>query len=73
MITSMDPAHSTTAFTAASAGNPPVPLFRYSAPGLGIVLMDRGRLIWNIDANGEMVAIRSSKLGRTRRSTALSP
>lgn len=30
-------------------------VFRYSAPGLGVVLMDRGRLIWNIDANGEMV------------------
>ena len=30
-------------------------VFRYSAPGVGAVLMDRGRLIWNIDANGEMV------------------
>lgn len=30
-------------------------VFRYSAPGLGVVLMDRGRLVWNIDANGEMV------------------
>ena len=30
-------------------------VFRYSAPGVGAILMDRGRLIWNIDANGEMV------------------
>jgi len=30
-------------------------VFRYSGPGVGVVLMDRGRLIWNIDANGEMV------------------
>jgi hypothetical protein len=30
-------------------------VFRYSAPGVGAVLMDRGRLIWKIDANGEMV------------------
>jgi hypothetical protein len=30
-------------------------VFRYSAPGVGVVLMDRGRLIWNIDATGEMV------------------
>jgi hypothetical protein len=30
-------------------------VFRYSAPGVGAVLMDRGRLIWNIDASGEMV------------------
>jgi hypothetical protein len=30
-------------------------VFRYSAPGVGAVLMDRGRLVWNIDANGEMV------------------
>ena len=31
-------------------------VFRYSAPGVGAVLMDRGRLIWNIDASGEMVS-----------------
>jgi hypothetical protein len=30
-------------------------VFRYSGPGVGAVLMDRGRLVWNIDANGEMV------------------
>ena len=30
-------------------------VFRYSGPGVGAVLMDRGRLIWNVDANGEMV------------------
>jgi hypothetical protein len=30
-------------------------VFRDSGPGVGVVLMDRGRLIWNIDANGEMV------------------
>ena len=30
-------------------------VFRYSAPGVGAVLMDRGRLIWNVDADGEMV------------------
>ena len=30
-------------------------VFRYSGPGVGAVLMDRGRLIWNIDANGEMI------------------
>lgn len=28
---------------------------RISAPGLGVLLMDRGRLIWNIDANDETV------------------
>ena len=30
-------------------------VFRYSGPAVGVVLMDRGRLIWNIDDNGEMV------------------
>ncbi len=30
-------------------------VFRDSGPGVGVVLMDRGRLIWNVDANGEMV------------------
>jgi hypothetical protein len=30
-------------------------VFRYSLPGLGVVLMDRGRLVWNIDENGETV------------------
>jgi hypothetical protein len=30
-------------------------VFRYSRPGVGVVLMDRGRLIWNIDDTGEMV------------------
>jgi hypothetical protein len=30
-------------------------VFRYSGPGVGAVLMDRGRLIWNVDSNGEMV------------------
>jgi hypothetical protein len=28
---------------------------RYSGPAVGVVLMDRGRLIWNIDNTGEMV------------------
>jgi hypothetical protein len=30
-------------------------VFRYSGPVVGVVLMDRGRLIWNIDDTGEMV------------------
>jgi hypothetical protein len=30
-------------------------VFRYSGPAVGVVLMDRGRLIWNIDDTGEMV------------------
>ena len=30
-------------------------VFRDWAPGVGVVLMDRGRLIWNLDDNGEMV------------------
>jgi hypothetical protein len=30
-------------------------VFRESGSRVGVVLMDRGRLIWNIDANGEMV------------------
>ncbi len=30
-------------------------VFRYSGPGVGVVLMDRGRLLWNIDDTGEMV------------------
>src|SRR5438094_6315746 len=30
-------------------------VFRYSGPAVGVVLMDRGRLIWNVDDNGEMV------------------
>ena len=31
-------------------------VFQYSLPGTGVVLMDRGRLVWNIDpATGEMV------------------
>ena len=30
-------------------------VFRYSGPAVGVVLMDRGRLIWNIDDAGEMV------------------
>jgi hypothetical protein len=28
-------------------------VFSYSAPGVGVILMDRGRLIFNIDTNGE--------------------
>jgi len=27
-------------------------VFRYSAPGVGVVLIDRGRLIWNLDDDG---------------------
>jgi hypothetical protein len=30
-------------------------VFRYSGQGVGAVLMDRGRLIWNVDGNGEMI------------------
>ena len=30
-------------------------VFRYAGPAVGVVLMDRGRLIWNIDNTGEMV------------------
>jgi hypothetical protein len=31
-------------------------VFRYQLPGTGVVLMDRGRLVWNIDPEtGEMV------------------
>jgi hypothetical protein len=30
-------------------------VFRYSGPRVGVVLMDRGRLVWNVDENGEMV------------------
>jgi hypothetical protein len=31
-------------------------VFQYQFPGIGVVLMDRGRLVWNIDPEtGEMV------------------
>jgi hypothetical protein len=30
-------------------------VFRYSGPVVGVVLMDRGRLVWNVDDTGEMV------------------
>lgn len=36
---------------------------RVSAPGLGVVLMDRGRLIWNIDADGETVGAPTFEAG----------
>jgi hypothetical protein len=38
-------------------------VFRYSGPGLGIVLMDRGRLIWNVDDTGEMVGTPTFEAG----------
>jgi hypothetical protein len=30
-------------------------VFRYSGAGIGVVLLDRGRLVWNVDEAGEMV------------------
>jgi hypothetical protein len=38
-------------------------VFRYSGAGVGAVLMDRGRLIWNVDANGEMVGTPTFEAG----------
>jgi hypothetical protein len=38
-------------------------VFRYSGPGVGIVLMDRGRLVWNVDDNGEMVGTPTFEAG----------
>jgi hypothetical protein len=38
-------------------------VFRYSAPGVGVVLMDRGRLVWNVDDNGEMVGTPTFEAG----------
>jgi hypothetical protein len=38
-------------------------VFRYSGPKVGVVLMDRGRLIWNVDANGEMVGAPTFEAG----------
>ena len=38
-------------------------VFRYSGPGVGVVLMDRGRLVWNIDATGETVGFPTFEAG----------
>jgi hypothetical protein len=38
-------------------------VFRYSGPAVGVVLMDRGRLIWNIDDTGEMVGLPTFEAG----------
>jgi len=38
-------------------------VFRYSGPGVGVVLMDRGRLVWNLDDNGEMVGTPTFEAG----------
>jgi hypothetical protein len=38
-------------------------VFRYSGPGVGIVLMDRGRLVWNVDDSGEMVGTPTFEAG----------